>query len=552
MSFSDKIIALGAASGFGGAWLWSDRIGGEIVAAVMVMAGLFLTGALAWRAELWEPADLPRPNRSTVRTFALVGLLLGAAIGAPTGPVGTVAADPSYGDCYRASGGSALLDLMGLNSSEIDDITNVDKACGREALENITDSKAYTSGVELHASTDMHLNTVDNSMEDARSVAWAKAKIEIVEAMEQGENASVAKSQAKDAVDEYYTLRQKNLVEKAWANAYAIEDISNSSSVTEYYLSGDNQWADASSVSVADGTWITYADGSGTFPPKINSQAAGASRSVSWLSTESDYRVSFNGSNSGELYQPDNFKARFDEMADQSNQVNNNVDTYVDNVYAEYNEGDLDASDIAESSPTAVASQAATDLNSTGYYGYASAALRSVGVAGPTNTSHIVTLEDGTQIEGTLYVTDTDNFSVSTGETYDPGNFSGSVFITVAELTYENGTAVKGSELASQFHPVQQNFTVESATNTKTGDAVEVTTGEDKDYTSNNASKLKQELEEMQEARAYWQAQATLASGGTGGGSGGGGSSGTSWNLGGQQMLAAVAIGGAALFVLKD
>jgi len=522
----------------------------RVVAAVMVMAGVGLFGALGWRAELWEPADLPRPKAGTVRTLSLVGIILVSSMMAPAGAVGTASA-ASYASCSGSSAGGALLSLMGLNSSEIDGYTDVDKACGRDALNNITDSKAYTSGVELHASTDMHLNTVDNSMEDARSVAWAKAKIEIVEAMEQGENASVAKSRAKAAVDEYYTLRQENLVEKAWANAYTIEDISNSSSVTEYYLSGGNSWEDASSVSVADGTWINYADGSGTFPPKINSQAAGASRSVGWDSTESDYRVSFNGSNSDDLYQPDNFKARFNEMTDQSNQVNNNVDTYVDNVYTEYNEGDLDASDIAESSPTAVAGQAATDLNSTGYYGYASASLRSVGVAGPTNTSHVVTLEDGTEIEGTLYVTDAENFSVTTGETYDPATFSGSVIITVAEYTTPNGTSYAGENMSSQYYPIQQNFTVNSATNTKTGDAVNVTTGEDKNYTSNNATKLKQELEEMQEARAYWEAQATLASGG-GGGSGGGGTSGTSYNLGGQRLLAAVAIGGAAILVLKN
>lgn len=118
MSFLDKIIAIGGASGFGGAWLWSNRIGGEFVAAVMVMLGMLLFGALAWRADLWRPRKtpvtlqrgvraLPSPSRRTVGTVGLVVLILVSPIAyivplaqvsaAATGG-GTVLADHETGD----------------------------------------------------------------------------------------------------------------------------------------------------------------------------------------------------------------------------------------------------------------------------------------------------------------------------------------------------------------------------------------------------------------------------------------------------------------------
>jgi len=102
MSFSDRLLALGAASGYGGAWLWSERIGGELVAAVMVMASVFLTGALTWRAELWSPRaaiskianSAPRRERIAAPVFAV--LLLSSAVGAP---VGAAAAASTSEEC---------------------------------------------------------------------------------------------------------------------------------------------------------------------------------------------------------------------------------------------------------------------------------------------------------------------------------------------------------------------------------------------------------------------------------------------------------------------
>ncbi len=562
MSFSDKVIALGGASGFGGAWLWSERIGGEIVAAVMVMAVIGLFSALAWRAELWEPRAAGEtllslsPSRQSVMTVSLC-LMLVSGMWAPVlgaSPVGTAQA-ASYAACSDASAGGALLNLMGFSESEIEKYTDVDDACGREDLYNVTDSAVYSQMLTSKESRYQYSVTTQNTLQDSRSTAMAKAKIEIIESLNEEENETVARENAQERVDTYYSRMIYNLVQRWNLFVETSYDAADSSFSGSVYCVGTGD-GDSDPVSAIhrqagdpEGTGVQLPNGTTVDAYGLECGSGG------WVTFgpegqdhENKLMVSFNGSETKVWGDYSNNEPWYlqnveNDMQSQHDQIESNVDTVVTEVYQKYEAGELNSSDLAESSPTAVAQEASTDLNSTGNYAYANAALASVGLAGQTNASHEITLEDGTQIEGTLFLTGS-NLALETGQTYNPEDINGSVIMTVSSLT-ANGTTRTGSDVQN-YHPINQNFTIESATNTKTGEAVEVTQPQEKNYTTTNTSRIEQELKELRDAREFYRQQATL---GSGGGAPGGGSSGISFDFGKEAMVYVAALAAAAFLV---
>ncbi len=210
------------------------------------------------------------------------------------------------------------------------------------------------------------------------------------------------------------------------------------------------------------------------------------------------------------------YESLLSNLTSQHTQVTSNLETYVNETYAAYQAGEIDSTDLAASDPTTIATQAATDYNSTGYYGLASAQLAAMGLSGNETVSHVVnTTENGSTrvVTGTLFYTGEDDQSFSTGTQYDPATLNGSVYMSVASITDGNGTELNNS---GGFYYVDEPFTISEATDTRTGDAVNTTAMETRDYSSTNVSKLQQELETLKEQREFYEQQTSAAGGGTG------------------------------------
>jgi hypothetical protein len=215
---------------------------------------------------------------------------------------------------------------------------------------------------------------------------------------------------------------------------------------------------------------------------------------------------------------------RIDDMMAARSNVNSNIDAYADEVFAAYQAGELSTTDLLD--PTTLASQASTSYNSTGYYSFASAELAAIGLTGDTNASHVVQTtwnrsyrnETGAlvwdnrtvNVTGTMFLTGS-NMSLETGTEYDPDNINGAEYIAVSSVENETGTTLNYSE---PYFEVTDNFTIVEATNTKTGETVNVTTAQEQNFSSTNASQLADELDRLQELRAYYEEQQANNGGG--------------------------------------
>jgi hypothetical protein len=237
--------------------------------------------------------------------------------------------------------------------------------------------------------------------------------------------------------------------------------------------------------------------------------------------------------------------------------VKDNVATYVNGVYSEWQAGEIDSTDLASADPQTIGTQASTEYNTTGYYGLSAAQLAALGLSGDNNASHVVettwrydvhntttdTLEEGTKnvnITGTLYYTGEDSQVFDTGVEYDPSNLNGVVYIAVSEMV--DTSTGNETNFTGGFYTIEDNFTIHSATNTQTGDTINSTTMETRDYTSTNTTKLEEDINRLKEQRDFYEQQLTAASGG--------GSTGGSNNT---FILVAVAMmAGAALMWRRD
>jgi hypothetical protein len=243
---------------------------------------------------------------------------------------------------------------------------------------------------------------------------------------------------------------------------------------------------------------------------------------------------------------------RIESTVSAHDQIEANGDSLIDEIYANYTAGELNSTDLLD--PTTLATQASTDYNSTGYYGFRNAELRALGVSGNTNVSHRIrtthhqtTYANGSRnssayqvnVSGTLFLTTDQAVSLETGEEYDPGQLPGSVYMTVSQMEGINESDPTFNE--SLIH-VDDNFTILEATNVQTGESVNNTTATVRDYSETDASNLENETDQLQQNREYYEQQATQA---------GGGSGWFDWDGDGQQDIPTIALlGGVVVLFL--
>ena len=509
-----------------------------VVGVLAALVGLHFAGVKV-KARLTPSSSAGR----RVATIAVVGMILTTAalagVGGPASPVESARASIVSEQCdeldlFITGVTLGTADLLRDNSCFVDPSA---------ASENLTQTDVYANALAQNDTTEVFHDTQNNLANDRRSVAWAKAKLQIVNDLNNNVSEANATANAQAVVDEYYSNATKQVFEyhssqnlqiAYWANATDGSNTTKSSVVTYQNpndgslisgIYGDEVTLD---ITFPDGTTETY-------------YAVGYSDSTDRIGfgfddTESGYSIDNRSAEFGtvsgvsptairvsvvdpETDTPTQFadfrdaRALQREYNDQRQQVNSNINQYVTDVYAAYQAGEINATDLAASDPTTIATQAATDYDSTGYYGMASAQLAALGLSGNESVSHVVnTTENGSarQIEGTLFYTGEDNQTFENGETYDPSNLSGSVYMSVASIEDGDGNALNHS---GGFYYVDEPFTISSATNTQTGEAVNSTEMEKRDYTTTNASALSAEIDRLQELREYYEQQQSSSGG---------------------------------------
>jgi hypothetical protein len=526
----------------------TTHLGNPIGSGLVQSATLFFVVALALGMVAYR-RHIPTVDRAIsstttnrVATVALVGMIVTTA--ALAGPAAQPA-QAAYGfqDCSVADS------LIGATLQSFTD-PQADGECRFNPAdsgnpEGVAATDGYAAGLAMSDATDSYLTTSENFDNATYGVMLMEAKISIIESLENNETNETARAEALAAVENVSQTRMSNIIHNYNGHAQhyyyltktntsvRIEGSSasfiNKSDTVTFNVSGSNEsvfvWGD---------------DNNGGFSPTMNaldlpgvnnSEYSAAVSANGYQGHQLDRHYQVNDPSNSSVWttalDAERYGTALTKVQNNEDTAKANVDQLVTDIYASYNAGELNATDLAQASPLTMATRASTDLNSTGYYGFASAQAAALGISTDTNASHVVR-HDWTRFDhstdsevtstvnttGTLFYTGDDSPSLATGSTIDPANHSGEFYMAVSSMDGINDSATPNY--------VQMNGTFEilSATNTQTGEPVNTTTMEPRpEYSTTNVSNLQDQINELQQLRDYYESQQTAAVAGSSSGS---------------------------------
>ncbi|WP_410764745.1 hypothetical protein [Haloferax sp. DFSO60] len=380
--------------------------------------------------------------------------------------------------------------------------------------ENMSEVDAYASTLGVKDNTETFLTTNENFMQDTRSVAWSKAKLTIINELNNGSSLSQVKAAANQTVLDYYAGIEYNVMSDYSAKVSQMRYIDQETPLSV-------QWYDPTDDRAETGSWVVdkfnYTTMNGTDIPYDSFQGSVDNNWLSWhqSSGKDPYYVEVQDpdtSNWVTIYDTADYRSVRGGLYNQKDQVQSNVDAYVDALAAQYTAGDINSSDIVNLDPSILAEQAATDYNSTGYYSFAAVQLAALGASGDLNASHTVTVHGAvnTTWNGTLFYTGDDGPTSGweTGTTYNISDYNGTFY-----LAYQNDNQSGITDLSSSG----TSFTIESAVNTNTGEEMNTTISQTYIYKSTNASALQEEIDRLQQLREQYESTNTGGAGSSGG-----------------------------------
>lgn len=449
-----------------------------------------------------------------VSTAATTGVVPGAS------PVGDATAE--WVDC---SFGDSLI------GAAYNTLTGADTDCRWDAgdsidYENMSNTDGYASLTGVADNTDSYVTTTTNFMQDGRTVAMSKAKITMIQELNNGTSASATKVTVNETVSDYYTRIQMNVFEDWNAKMVQVEYVENSTSLNynlyRYAVAPDYRDNKVpigfvtDTVTLHNGTTMNVtrildeADGTRTYGPYDNGNTSyHFELRVEDPNNAGTWTTIVNATNYGREWSG---PALTDggipmDANQQASQVKSNMAPYIDTVYAQYAVGEINSTDLALNDPTVIAQEASTDFTSTGYYGSAAIMLASLGAGGDINTSHTIVTGDGTTLNGTLYYVGDDSTGWDTGTQYNFSDYNGTFYMAVQKDD--------GSGTVADLSNYGSNFTITEATNTQTGEAVNTTNPQRYTYDTYNASNLQEELDQLAQLRQEY--EDSLSGGGSSG-----------------------------------
>jgi len=381
--------------------------------------------------------------------------------------------------------------------------------------------------------------SIENNLANSETVAFAKGKVAALEEMNAEAPESAAVTAMEEAVDDYYSTIQKNILTH-WETqisqihhhvtmAKAHPDVSPGSwfewggnypvSNTERYtinlslVSGETYVLDSINVTVQ----------AGIHPMDMDSSTV----------------VYVGGSSNLRAFNPTEYKNLLSSVASRSSSVKTKLGGFIGDLYAEFGVGDIPTEDVID--PVTAAMQLSQN---TGMAGQAAEAAM-LGI--PTSASFSLSLElqdaDGNtfEVEAELYTgaSPTDGSGNDTGwevgVEYDPANFDPPIYVAYEYIDTESG------EKSSDFVQIDEPFTVIEATDEE-GNQVTNIANEKRITQTADVTKLEEELAQLRDEQQRLQQQSQA-----GGGGGGGGFLDDGGNSTLLAALAAVA-GGAVLF----
>jgi hypothetical protein len=445
-----------------------------------------------------------------VSTAMVAGLTVGGHHTADVSPVGTAEASHNCGQSIALN--------LGLRSdlTTAQQAANVLGSCnplhGDRSNETIDHNQTQTELIQRGATANeqsrLFLDSLSNNLGNTRAVARLEAQGEYYRQLESGASESAARVAAKDAVRDYYTTKQKqlasswNILIKSW-DSYEIT--ANAEGLGNFV--GVNRDNGGNKTDISLGTYKNPTLINGSSDQEIAElHYKGNTYQVSPMSTNqgsnnNDWNMTLyagltdttNGHiESSNLYE---YRHAWLEIQTQNQQVLSDIDDYIDQTYSEYQQGDINASDIVS------ANALMREYTGDNQQSWSTLALSSTsGVDPPDDLDGIASMtvaHGGSTYEGILLADTEEVDKIATNTTYN-----GSTWAVTPQVVTD-----------SSYVKLDGEFTV-TKIKTADGSTVQNRTYREVDYQTTNTTEYRQLMGELDALRAELEAREQQQSGG--------------------------------------
>jgi hypothetical protein len=492
-------------------------------------------------------------------TAVVVGILLlvaGVTTGMTPGgpPVQEASAQPVVcGDVLQSQG-----PLVVVNPKAFACSNNVDEL--EQADINETKKNIYTSAVNQREESDVLLSSFGNYINDTRTIALVEGKNAYIRALNNGSTKTEAEVAARDAIEDYYAVKQRNLLADWNLFAESIDywrqvAMNTSDSLSKYINTdgnGHTTEGDDNAFHYMTDASVTLLNGSSAQMEAYYVTVGDNGYSSNYTVGISDGRIDKNsGYMTGFEVEPptsdydqetvltwSNYAEKWSKIKTAEDHVQGEVASFIDATYDAYVAGELNNSDLID--PYLGAREYAPSGQFNAW------ALRSVAAMGyepPSNLSSIGEMQvhvpsSGRTFTGILMSQEQPDGGFAVGSTYDAKNIGGTQLVVTANKTHE----------------ISGMFTLESA---ETADGKTIQEGDNityknVTYKTANISEYRKLSEEMENLTAQINArQQRLRN--TGGGGGWLPNIGFGGGLGiGVSLPVVLVAGGAAVLLLNN
>lgn len=416
----------------------------------------------------------------------------------------------------------------------------------------------YMAAQNQNASRVNYQDTMDNYLQDTETQALIIGKNAYIRALNNGTSKSAAKTKAKQAVEDYYAVKQVNLANEykraVHAGRYWESVTSNESDIQTRYVhwarynpaGSYNDAGDENHVYSYDvgNTSVTLLNNTAMTVPKVGFRTYDSSggrtnhiqrealTKTPRMNDAADNNVYFYGfgvdgydsdASPVEVWNSQRSASQWTEINQQAESVKSQIDTVVENTYSQYQAGEINNSDLVD--PYVLATEHSPGDE---FQGWAAAQLTLMGTNSPETFDKLghmkISTESGQTYKGVLFSQEnpqSGQFEVN--QTYNPAEINGTQYVVTSDRMQE----------------LTENFTVEEMQSTD-GEEVKNVTIEKTTYKTTNVTELKEMYEDLAYQRAQIEAREQSIA------TGGGLVSGSSSNL----LLIAAAVG--AVFVLSQ
>jgi len=447
-------------------------------------------------------------GRKALTAFLILGLTLGFAGSAASEPL----LSEQQKDTICRSLGTAFLGWMCAGELE----QEVESTQPSEIIFEI-----YTDSLLVNDRREQNLKESESGLNQTYGMAQAKAKINTIEAINNGTAEATAINQADEIIDRYYTQQQVSVLSSQERESITLNNTLNTIETTDGLSKSEvfESKCDPndSPEFVMNEKNITLYNGSVRQYTQVKSPSLNEYNCtvinpvISGVEKKTYYEVDVESSNGNytALHEPSEYLNTLQLIQSRHNNAESAAQTMVRSLYDNYDKGEVSVPELT--GPLEIAITGSTNYDKTGSYDYLTLSLAQAGI--PTNhtAAFKVTWNDDGEPQktawGQMFVgKGAYNNSLEVNKTYEVGT----EFVTFVHnpVVSVNGTECsengdKFSALCSNEKAVEESlngsFTIQKMRNVNTGESINSTTLQQTEFYTDGVQDVERQLENVRD-----------------------------------------------------